>query len=46
MSGRAQLSVLIPAYNEEGTIRSVIERVRSVEVETEIEIKIEIENQI
>ncbi|MFP6600508.1 MAG: glycosyltransferase family 2 protein [Deltaproteobacteria bacterium] len=36
MSGRAQLSVLIPAYNEEGTIRSVIERVRSVEVETEI----------
>ncbi len=36
MSGRAQLSVLIPAYNEEGTIRSVIERVRSVEIETEI----------
>ncbi len=36
MSGRAQLSVLIPAYNEERTIRSVVERVRSVEIETEI----------
>ena len=36
MSGRAQLSVLIPAYNEERTIRNVVERVRSVEVETEI----------
>lgn len=36
MSERPQLSVLIPAYNEEKTIARVVERVNSVDVSTEI----------
>ncbi len=36
MTQRVQLSVLIPAYNEEHTIREVVERVKSVDISTEI----------
>ncbi len=36
MSNAARLSVIIPAYNEVGTIRTVVERVRAVPLELEI----------
>jgi glycosyltransferase involved in cell wall biosynthesis len=36
MGGRLKVSVVIPAYDEAGTIREIVERVRAVPIEKEI----------